>query len=119
MFVLSSTVGCDQLVARQIAEMSEDRAAWHRDRSLDVLCFVRGLRARIDDQHVALLPQLVQLVGSDPARVVSRRARGWGCRSVLRQQSLIRVTCHDASHDCAAKYHHDEPTYWSCLLHDS
>src|SRR5438132_3836968 len=90
MFVWSSTVSSNQLVARQIRDMIQDRAGGHRNRSLDMFLLVCRVSTRVDDEYIIRKPKFVELVDANSPRIVGRTACGRGllCRS-LREKRFV------------------------------
>ncbi len=80
-FLRSSTVSDDHLVAWQLFEFRRDLARGNRNGARDVAGLVIGFAASINDQHVLLVPELMQVFGGNSPRFV-----GW----VLRLRALHR-----------------------------
>ncbi len=70
MFGRSSAVGDDHFVMRKFVDARQHLVGRDGDRAFDVIALVGVLVARVDDQHVAFLPQLVQPLGGYPLNTV-------------------------------------------------
>ncbi len=70
LFGRSSTVGDNHLAFWQLIRSRREFGRRDQDGASDVPLFEGGFVARIDDQHLVLLPKLVQFVRSDAARTL-------------------------------------------------